>query len=83
MVRNRQQPAQVGLGLGQDRVHGRRPVTDLENRRTGAGIGEQVALDLAQDVERQHRRARREVVDAVASLVAGAFPLAPRGTLDD
>ena len=67
VVRDGKQFAQVGLRFGQDRVERRRTVADLQHGTAGAGQREQIPLYLLQDRQREHRRSRREVEDALFS----------------
>jgi hypothetical protein len=65
------QGAEVGLGALDDFIEGRRAMADLEHRHTDARQGDEVALGLFQHRQGQHRRPRREVVDARAGGCGG------------
>ena len=64
-VRDAGQPADVRLGLAEDRLEGRRAMADLHDGHADAGQRHEVALDLLEHGQRQDGRAGREVVDAV------------------
>ncbi len=63
-VRHPGEPSDVGLGLADDRFEGRRTVADLHDGHPDAGQADEIALDLFEDGQGQHRRPGREVVDA-------------------
>ena len=64
-VRDAGQRAKIRLGLGDDPFERGRAVADLHDRHADARQRHEIALRLLEDGQRQHRRAGREVVDAL------------------
>ena len=65
LVRQVEQPAQVGLGLLEDAVEHRRPMADLEHRHADVRQRQQIAARLLEDRFRQHGRSRAEIEYAI------------------
>ena len=68
VVRNGQQLAQIGLGLGDDLREGRRTMTHLHDGHAGALVIEHLARRLLQDLLGEYRRTGGEVVHACHDL---------------